>query len=147
MTWSHGLLRLSLLLSLLNASRGLAAFYPGSDVTESSQSSLSKEVIRALAIPVFGLRKVPGGYRSSFCTMFPDLFNRRSDCNLGIETAKKMLSALYNSEINLAGVNSSFNGINTKYPSKECRLLSVIHGIAGRERPSCWYNPKVGNDT
>ena len=80
---------------------------------------------------------------NEFCNKYPDLFNRKSDCYLAIHTAKKMLSNLYNAEIDFSkAVLEKFDGINPSYPSKECRLLSVIHGIAGKHRPSCWYNPK-----
>jgi Zn-dependent peptidase ImmA (M78 family) len=33
-------------------------------------------------------------------------------------------------------------GWNRQYPEGECRLLTVLHGIKARQRPSCWYNPK-----
>jgi len=34
-----------------------------------------------------------------------------------------------------------YPGINGKYPSPECRLLSTLAGIKGSPRPKCWYNP------
>lgn len=32
-------------------------------------------------------------------------------------------------------------GINSSYPSQDCRLWSSISGLYGLERPKCWYNP------
>lgn len=34
-----------------------------------------------------------------------------------------------------------YQGIHRGYPPKECRLLTVIHGIHGWKRPKCWFNP------
>jgi hypothetical protein len=34
-------------------------------------------------------------------------------------------------------------GILPAYPSPECRLLTVLNGIAEKERPKCWYNPSL----
>ncbi len=34
------------------------------------------------------------------------------------------------------------NGINSSYPSAECRLLSALNGLTYSPRPKCWYNPK-----
>lgn len=36
-----------------------------------------------------------------------------------------------------------YSGINRSYPANECRLLTVLHGVWGWKRPSCWYNPKA----
>lgn len=34
------------------------------------------------------------------------------------------------------------NGISWSHPDFNCRALSAINGITGKERPTCWYNPK-----
>lgn len=34
------------------------------------------------------------------------------------------------------------NGISWSHPDYNCRALSAINGITGKDRPTCWYNPK-----
>lgn len=39
-----------------------------------------------------------------------------------------------------------YHGINPEYPDVHCRMLSIIYGVIGEERPSCWYNPKTNKN-
>lgn len=81
---------------------------------------------------------------NEYCKNYSELFNRKSDCSLAIQTAKKMLTNLYNAEIDFSiAIDEKYDGVNPRYPSKECRFLSMIHGIAGKDRPTCWYNPNL----
>lgn len=34
------------------------------------------------------------------------------------------------------------HGIDFDYPNPDCRLLTILNGIRGEDRPTCWYNPK-----
>lgn len=78
--------------------------------------------------------------QSSYC-----LFSHNA-CNEAVTAARSVTTALYKEEVDekLAS-DSKYTknlGIDPSYPSTSCRLLSMIAGIQGNERPKCWYNPK-----
>lgn len=41
----------------------------------------------------------------------------------------------------------AFDGIDSRYPDNQCRLLSVTEGALGGKRPRCWFNPNSANFT
>jgi hypothetical protein len=56
--------------------------------------------------------------------------------------AQQSFSSLYQIRIDANKARShEYPGIAPKYPTPECRVLSVYHGAMGWSRPKCWYNP------
>lgn len=64
------------------------------------------------------------------------------DPEIAKEVGLRAYESIYRRKINPALAESeSYVGINVTYPSDSCRVLSVIRGVEGRERPECWFNP------
>lgn len=70
--------------------------------------------------------------------MSPDRAEREA-----IEIAEHEAVAFARSRLNWEKAYlEAHGGIKRGYPNRECRLLTVIHGIKGWKRPQCWYNPQ-----
>jgi hypothetical protein len=70
-------------------------------------------------------------------------------CEPAVDAAREALEAIYGTAkpIDPDGaqhlVYKKHHGIDPEYPSPDCRLLSVIYGVLGKERPTCLYSPKT----
>lgn len=65
--------------------------------------------------------------------------------NLAIASEIEILSKVYR-ELNIHNLETplpEYEGINSSYPSAECRFQSFKAGVFNHPRPKCWFNPSI----
>ncbi len=79
------------------------------------------------------------------CEVLPE--EEREHCSYAISMYLSTYSRLFKVELNpdaaAEAVYDRGNGIDFRYATPDCRALTAIHAITGKERPKCWYNPKT----
>ena len=74
------------------------------------------------------------------------ILNYLKDETLAFQAGKEALQKFMGPTIKMAPDKARKkkykHGIDFDYPNPDCRLLTILNGIKGEERPKCWYNPK-----
>lgn len=60
----------------------------------------------------------------------------------GREALQKFMGPSTSMDLERARKKKYKHGVDYDYPNPDCRLLTILNGIQGIERPTCWYNPK-----